>query len=69
MNHLSFDVWLGLVREDAERNGFKKSFNNIPARALELFWSDGVEASMAGIIEGKMPSQCSNPQCSTQKFA
>lgn len=69
VNDLSFDVWLSQVREDAERNGFKSGFNNIPVRALELFWSDGVEASMAGIIEGKKPSQSSDPLCSIQRFA
>lgn len=69
MNYLSFDVWLSQVREDAERNGYKDTFANIPMIVLEMFWSDEVEASIAGILEGKKPSQSSGTRCSTEKFA
>lgn len=57
MNSTSFDVWLVSLKEDASRRGetFAKGISNMPKLTLQLFFNDGVEGSIAGILEGKKP--------------
>lgn len=56
MDHPSFDVWLLNLKTDAARKGFTQGVERIPDLALKLFWQDGVEASIDGILHGKMPA-------------
>lgn len=62
MHYPSFDVWLIELKKDAVRRGFDRSLENIPTRALELFFNDGLEASIDGLLLSKKPTG------STQSF-